>query len=463
MAAAFAADRRAAVRVLHARHPRARRVAAREEGRRSRPRHRGPPPRRPPVPVHRLREDPRRGRAARQGRVAVSRSPLGGIGTSGTRYQGLDLALGDKPYVDDLRVARHAPRRAAPRRPRPRRRRARSTRPRRPRSPGVVARVHRGRRPRRAAVGLIHKDWPVFIPDGGRTSYLGDVLAIVVADDRATARRAAELVEVEYRAAAHRSPIPSPRSTDRRGRGVGARRQRAVALGVRARRRRRRARRERARRARGVPDPAHRARVPRARVDARRARSPTAGFTCTPAARACGTTATRSRRSSASTPQRITVELVSNGGAFGGKEDMANQAQTALAAWLLGRAGEVHAVARGVAAASTRSATRSASTSTVGCDADGKLTALRAAHGRRLGSVRVGRDEGARTRRRSRQRAVPTARRSTWRRSRPAPTTRCAARSAASAPTRPSSPWRACSTGSPTRSASAAGRSAAAT
>ena len=36
-------------------------------------------------------------------------------------------------------------------------------------------------------------------------------------------------------------------------------------------------------------------------------------------------------------PSRITVELVSNGGAFGGKEDMANQAQTALAAHLLGR------------------------------------------------------------------------------------------------------------------------------
>ncbi len=33
----------------------------------------------------------------------------------------------------------------------------------------------------------------------------------------------------------------------------------------------------------------------------------------------------------------VTVELVSNGGAFGGKEDMANQAQTALAAWLLQR------------------------------------------------------------------------------------------------------------------------------
>ena len=34
---------------------------------------------------------------------------------------------------------------------------------------------------------------------------------------------------------------------------------------------------------------------------------------------------------------RVLVHLVANGGAFGGKEDCANQAQTALAAWLLGR------------------------------------------------------------------------------------------------------------------------------
>jgi xanthine dehydrogenase molybdenum-binding subunit len=34
--------------------------------------------------------------------------------------------------------------------------------------------------------------------------------------------------------------------------------------------------------------------------------------------------------------QRVTVELVANGGAFGGKEDMSNQAHTALAAWVLG-------------------------------------------------------------------------------------------------------------------------------
>ncbi|HMK97575.1 MAG TPA: molybdopterin cofactor-binding domain-containing protein, partial [Acidimicrobiales bacterium] len=34
---------------------------------------------------------------------------------------------------------------------------------------------------------------------------------------------------------------------------------------------------------------------------------------------------------------KVSAQLISNGGAFGGKEDMANQAQTALAAWLLKR------------------------------------------------------------------------------------------------------------------------------
>jgi xanthine dehydrogenase molybdenum-binding subunit len=33
--------------------------------------------------------------------------------------------------------------------------------------------------------------------------------------------------------------------------------------------------------------------------------------------------------------EQVTVELVTNGGAFGGKEDMSNQAHASLAAWLL--------------------------------------------------------------------------------------------------------------------------------
>ena len=47
----------------------------------------------------------------------------------------------------------------------------------------------------------------MFIPVGGRTSYLGDVLAIVVAETREIARRGAALIEVEY---APLTPITDP-------------------------------------------------------------------------------------------------------------------------------------------------------------------------------------------------------------------------------------------------------------
>jgi len=74
---------------------------------------------------------------------------------------------------------------------------------------------------------------------------------------------------------------------------------------------------------------------------------------------------------------RVVVELVSNGGAFGGKEDMSNQAQTALAALLLGRP---------VKCTLTREqsllmhAKRHPITieAWAGCDAEGRLTGLRA-------------------------------------------------------------------------------------
>ncbi len=74
---------------------------------------------------------------------------------------------------------------------------------------------------------------------------------------------------------------------------------------------------------------------------------------------------------------RVTITLVSNGGAFGGKEDMSNQAQTALAAWLLRRPVKctlsreesllVHAKRHPIRMEYW-----------AGCDADGKLTAVKA-------------------------------------------------------------------------------------
>ena len=186
-------------------------------------------------------------------------------------------------------------------------------------------------------VGIIYKDWPVMIPVGGRTSFAGDVLAVVVAETRQQARAAAELVDVEYDVL---TPVTDPLAaiaddaplavwgTDDNVLSVSAYARGDVdgALGG-----------ERAHRPRGVPDAAHRARLPRTGVDAGRAR-PGGRDDARVLRRAGGVGRPRRHLPRPRRPtDRVVVELVSNGGAFGGKEDMSNQAQTALAAWLLGR------------------------------------------------------------------------------------------------------------------------------
>jgi xanthine dehydrogenase molybdenum-binding subunit len=72
----------------------------------------------------------------------------------------------------------------------------------------------------------------------------------------------------------------------------------------------------------------------------------------------------------------VTVELVSNGGAFGGKEDMANQAQTALAAWLIRRPVKC-AVSREESLLIHAKRHPITMEYWAGCDDSGKLTALR--------------------------------------------------------------------------------------
>ena len=74
--------------------------------------------------------------------------------------------------------------------------------------------------------------------------------------------------------------------------------------------------------------------------------------------------------------EAIVTELVSNGGAFGGKEDLSNQAQTALAAWLLGRpVRTTFSREESFLVHTKRHPIRM--TYDAGCDADGVLTALR--------------------------------------------------------------------------------------
>ena len=139
--------------------------------------------------------------AGAEGNVAVDESngaaASGGIGSRTVRYQGEDLVLGDKPYVDDIRLPGmlHAALRLADHA----RADVLSIDPSAALAvPGVTAVLTAADIPGDLRVGIIYKDWPVMIPVGGRTSYLGDVLAVVVASDRATALAAAPLVSVEY-------------------------------------------------------------------------------------------------------------------------------------------------------------------------------------------------------------------------------------------------------------------------
>ena len=167
-------------------------------------------------------------RTERTGPVELPR----GIGTRGIKYEGCELAVGKRPYIDDMKTPGmlHAALKLSDH--------ARAeilsiNVAEALEEPGVEAVYTAADVPGELRVGLIHKDWPVFIPEGGITSYLGDVLAIVVANDRETARRAAALVRVDYPQAApdHRS---RRRHRRRRRCGVDTRRQRAVALDVSA-------------------------------------------------------------------------------------------------------------------------------------------------------------------------------------------------------------------------------------
>ncbi len=73
---------------------------------------------------------------------------------------------------------------------------------------------------------------------------------------------------------------------------------------------------------------------------------------------------------------RITTELVSNGGAFGGKEDMSNQAHTALAAWKLGKPVKI-TLSREESLLMHPKRHPIRMHYDAGCDADGKLTAIK--------------------------------------------------------------------------------------
>jgi selenium-dependent xanthine dehydrogenase len=135
--------------------------------------------------------------AARRGAPIPEPDRSGRVGSRTARYEGRELALGDKPYVNDLRPdgLLHAALRFSEH---PRARVLRIDPSEAVAYPGVRDVLTASDVPGERVQGLITRDWPQLVAEGEVTNYVGDVLAIVVADSRHAAREAADLVRVDY-------------------------------------------------------------------------------------------------------------------------------------------------------------------------------------------------------------------------------------------------------------------------
>src|SRR5215831_14969060 len=121
----------------------------------------------------------------------------GNVGAGTPRYEAREPALGDREFVDDMRFPGmlHG---AVLLSPHPRALVRKVDTAAALAIPGVIAIVTAADTPGERHQGLIYKDWPMFVAEGEETRYVGDVIAAVAAVDRRTARKAAAEIVVEY-------------------------------------------------------------------------------------------------------------------------------------------------------------------------------------------------------------------------------------------------------------------------
>ncbi len=142
------------------------------------------------------------------GLARTSTARPGGVGDVAPKYRGVAHALGEKDYVGDMVLpdmlhgavvlSEHA-----------RARILKIETKDAEASEGVLRVITATDVPGERFVGLIKRDWPVFVASGETVRCVGDVVAMVVADTQFTARAAAELVNVTYEVQA---PVVDPRA-----------------------------------------------------------------------------------------------------------------------------------------------------------------------------------------------------------------------------------------------------------
>jgi len=257
-------------------------------------------------------------------------APKHGIGGASPRYLGHDQVLGTKTFVADMSVdgmlhgavvlSEHP------------RARVLGIDTRRPETAtGVVRIITADDVPGKRRHGLIVKDWPILVAPGEETRYIGDVLAVVVADTQHHARLAASKVDVRYEVL---TPISDPESALETGAPRihdGGNLLETCAF--------RRGDVDQA-----LADSAHTVKAEFRTQRIEHAFLEPESCLAVPdegklTVYSQGQGVHDDQRQIAAIlgldTDRIKVELVTNGGAFGGKEDLSVQGHTALAAWLL--------------------------------------------------------------------------------------------------------------------------------
>lgn len=133
----------------------------------------------------------------RRGEPMPPADETGRVGSSLDRFEARELALGRRPYVDDMRpegllfgavrLSDHA-----------RARVLRIDTTKAAAMPGVRAIATWRDVPGKRFYGLIYADWPGLVAEGEETHTMGDFIAAVAADSTREARAAAEAIEIEY-------------------------------------------------------------------------------------------------------------------------------------------------------------------------------------------------------------------------------------------------------------------------
>jgi xanthine dehydrogenase molybdenum-binding subunit len=296
-----------------------------------------------------------------------------GIGDASPRYLGHDQVLGEKTFVADMAVdgMLHG---ALVLSEHPRARvlgiDARAAEA----APGVERVLTADDIPGVRRHGLIISDWPVMVAPGETTRYIGDVLAVVVADTRHHARSAAKRVAVQVEVL---EPVTDPERALEKGAPAihhGGNLLEVCAFG-------------RGDVERALADSAHTVevefrtqRIEHAFLEPEAALAvPARGGRLTVYTQGQGVHDDQRQIAAilAIDAGRVDVELVTNGGAFGGKEDLSVQGHTALAAWLLQRPVKI-VLTREQSLRIHPKRHPVTLRYRAGCDADGRLTAVEA-------------------------------------------------------------------------------------